>query len=224
VSSNGNNALCWATLREGNAPTVEQLIEMGFDANFVNNKLKTPLILAADFGDTEIVKSLVNMGANPAAQGLMRISFPLFELLLTVLPAIADKKGHTALWYASNRGNKNIASILLSHPAVSQFVNLKSLEHNTTPLFEVVWRNFTPMVPLFLACPRTQSCYMGHSLYLINSNQNADTNVNEPRRSSDGRLHTPLHQALHSKNDVIATWLIDDPRIDIHGTSANRYL
>lgn len=75
----GNSPLCNAILK-GDLATVKKFVEYGTDVNEMSNGL-TPLMLAARYNKIEILKYLVEKGADKKIQ---------------------DERGNTALKYAEN--------------------------------------------------------------------------------------------------------------------------
>ena len=79
VLNYGNSPLCNAILR-GDMATVKKFIEYGTDVNEMSNGL-TPLMFAARYNKLEILKYLIEKGADKQ---------------------IKDERGNTALKYAEN--------------------------------------------------------------------------------------------------------------------------
>jgi len=75
----GNSPLCNAILK-GDLATVKKFVEYGTDVNEMSNGL-TPLMLAARYNKVEIIKYLVEKGADKQ---------------------IKDERGNTAMKYAEN--------------------------------------------------------------------------------------------------------------------------
>jgi len=53
--------------REGDSVAIQQYIQQGGDINMTNEKSYTPFILAAYYGKTQALETLLNLGANACA-------------------------------------------------------------------------------------------------------------------------------------------------------------
>lgn len=109
---------------------IEQFLSMGIDPNSQDSEGKTPLITAAETGDTAIVELLLDKGSDPNIQdkfgktALMRAAEKGHTKAVSTLlqnehtkPNITDKFGKTALIYATDNSDTDIEAILLEHGA-----------------------------------------------------------------------------------------------------------
>jgi len=94
--------------------TLELLLANGADVNLKDRAGRTPLHLAAESADGDIVKLLLNKGANVNAKD--------------------DESGFTALHHAARLGKKNVAELLIARGAD---INAKD-KHGHTPLYTAV--------------------------------------------------------------------------------------
>ena len=107
---------------------IRLLIEMGI-VNFKGKYDWTPLLTAAKFGHTEIVKLLIHYGANVNARDIISITALSFAVssghneIVQLLIAngadinIPDKRGMTALMKAAYKGYIKIAELLINNGA-----------------------------------------------------------------------------------------------------------
>jgi len=102
-----------------------ELILVGADVNAINNDYETALMLAVYKNYKDIVKLLLNKGANPNIQ---------------------DKVGNTALMFAVNKGYKDIVKLLLNKGADP---NLQT-EYGNTALIWATKRTNKDIVKLLL--------------------------------------------------------------------------
>lgn len=75
-------------------PVVRELLAAGANVNETNNRRKTPLMAAAASGNIELIRLLMDNGADP----LLR-----------------DDEDRSALWYAGNAGRQQAFNLLASH-------------------------------------------------------------------------------------------------------------
>jgi uncharacterized protein len=99
-NENGDAALHYA----GCCDLVELLVKSKEDVDIKNRERETPLMIATDHGDKEVVALLLDRGANVDAQ---------------------DIEGRTALMKAATRGYKDIVKVLLQHKANVYLENTK---------------------------------------------------------------------------------------------------
>jgi ankyrin repeat protein len=89
LTSYGNTPLCAAILK-GDLDTVKKFIEYGADINEVSNGM-TPLMFAARYNKTAIVKLLLDKGADKS---------------------VKDEKGNTAIKYAELSNSQDVLTLL----------------------------------------------------------------------------------------------------------------
>ena len=133
---------------------IEQFLSMGIDPNFKNSEGKTPLITAAETGDTAIVELILEKGIDPNIQdkfgktALIRAAEKGHTKAVSALlqnehtkPNITDKFGKTALMYTTDNGYTDTTEILLKHGADP---NIKA---ELSPGLKLVWEGRIQLKP-----------------------------------------------------------------------------
>lgn len=186
----GQTALFMATLKEQN-DVVKYLIEKGAKVNVRNRYGVSPLLLCSEAGNEELVKMLVNAGAD------INMS-PSGELAIEHILA-----GQTPLYGAAKKGHLNICKFLIDH---GSNIDAETMT-GATPLYTAVEENHFSIVKLLIdsganvnKCPQgvwakeiniaNQSCLLLACMknnseiaeYLINNG--ADVNLFNDRGSS----------------------------------------
>ena len=149
----------------GNAREVGNLLKSGIDIEctyrdiYLGDVGRTPLHKAAFKGNTEIVKMLLEAGANPNKAD-KEAKTPLHEAVISgrrpeivkllldtgADPTKADLDGRTPLYWAALMGHKNMVKFLLD----AGILPTKADHGGRTPLFHAVLLGNTEMVNLFL--------------------------------------------------------------------------
>ncbi|NOR68565.1 MAG: hypothetical protein GQ532_02515, partial [Methylomarinum sp.] len=132
ISQNGssNELDIFTAAREGDSAAITKYVLQGGDINRVNAKSYTPFILAAYYGQTEALETLLQLGANACAldnkgsNAFMGVAFKghlqVAKWLLENTPCAVDHQNHagqTALMMASLFGREQIIKLLLQYGA-----------------------------------------------------------------------------------------------------------
>ena len=134
-------------LKDGNLAAVEQLIESGdiqlvFQDRLDHNKLKTPLILSSQHGNTNLVKTLLEAGAE--------------------VDQVVEGDLITALEYACFYGHDSMVKVLLKNGSKPNGID-KYGKATGIPLAEAVKRhhgNIVKMLLLHGADPNMDDCHL----------------------------------------------------------------
>jgi ankyrin repeat protein len=133
----GRTAIHVAARQAGTAEIVRLLLDKGADANDKDQAGATPLLLAAESGDLNTVKLLVERGADVQHRASPGFGAPRFG---TLAPSFVSAKpsgefgGETALTMAVAAGHKDVVQYLLSKGAKPNL----TLVGNFTPLTAAV--------------------------------------------------------------------------------------
>lgn len=215
--------------QNGHLKMVQFLLERNVIVDAVEEDGATALWLACQEGYTEIVKLLLDAGANPSAETVQSGCRPLHQAcqnghLETVKLLVSrgvsidygGKKGATGLWLACQQGHTEIVRYLMELGANT---NVRSVKSGRAPLHQacqnghdaVVWlllRSFNVEIdvaeedgvtPLWLACQQ------GHTEIvkrLLELGANPDATSIQSRRST-------LHQASQNGNEEIVSLLLE---------------
>jgi hypothetical protein len=128
VRSSGKNSTdIFDAAVNGNTEFVISYIKSGGDANAVKSDGVTPLMLAAYFGRTDVMKLLIDAGADVNLKDnissetalMMASSRGRVEAVRLLIGARANvnarnRDGRTALMYANGKGYSDIAKLLIS--------------------------------------------------------------------------------------------------------------
>lgn len=145
-----------------NISEIRRLVDAGADVNVKNKYGATPIYMASENGQTEIVKLLlaanadVNtaepiLGTTPLMAACMDGFTEVVKLLLTANPEmniVDNTNGWTALTVASIEGNPEVVKLLL---AANADVNIAGKRKGMTPLIAASMRGYTEIVKLLLA-------------------------------------------------------------------------
>lgn len=113
------------------------LLEQGADVNHVNHLGDSPLILAANNGNRQVVRSLLTHHANPnhenkygdtpLTKAMNRDGRPMVELLLENGMDVnyTNKDGMTALSMAKSSDDTEMAEMLLAHGAIDNAMDVE---------------------------------------------------------------------------------------------------
>jgi ankyrin repeat protein len=190
---------------------VEFLIAKGADVNAKNNEGQTPVDVAVSQNHSEIVKLLIEKGADVSLHAAARQG--LLEKLKELIGKgsdinAADSSGQTALHYAARRGHKKIVELLLVNGANVNTKDSKGL----TPAEMAMTRLRTQITKLLVDNNADIS-----SIHLAAFEGNLakvktflQRGINIKTQDSDGR--TPLHYAATAD---VAEFLISKGA-DIH--------
>ena len=137
-------------IKDGNLATIEQLIETGdiqlvFQDQLDNNKLKTALILSSQHGNTNLVEALLQAGAE--------------------VDQVVEGDLTTALEYACFYGHDSVVKVLLKNGSKPNGID-KYGKATGIPLAEAVKRhrgNIVKMLLLHGADPSMVDCHLGLS-------------------------------------------------------------
>ncbi len=143
-SHEGVTALMIAARCNGSAPLVRYLLSKGADPKAADAMGGTALMRAAQAGNTEVVRLLIERGADVNTQPPPGFALPRFGRP-PKFPA--DAKGVTPLVLAAAGGNAETVRLLLDHGADPHAKALGSV----TPLAAAAWRNEPEMIKLLLA-------------------------------------------------------------------------
>ena len=128
--------------REGNSIAIKNHVQRGGDINITNAKAYTPFILAAYYGQSQALETLLNLNAMPCAvdkkgsNAFMGVAFKghlqVAKWLLENTACNVNHQnyaGQTALMMASLFGREDMIRLLLKHGANP---NLKDRQGNTS--------------------------------------------------------------------------------------------
>ena len=188
--------------RKGNSEKVCHILAIGVDPNCKSNKSKyTPLYWAIIKNHTEVVKLLLQAGADPnqVIGGLMvgRRDLPL-DLAVTC-------------------GNKDVVQLLLKAGADASVENDIAILQRETPLFWAAGRGHTDVVKQLLnagAESNWTNCQGDSSLHLAAIGGHKDMvtlllNAGaDPNKASD-KERTPLHEAAKRGHKDVVQLLLD---------------
>lgn len=118
-------------IRKRDRLAVQRMLQEDYPINAKDSSGRTPLMIAAGLGYTEIVDDLLAEGAD-------------VHLLDSVL-------GASALHYAAQGGSVEVAKLLLEQGA---HLNLQAPTHGVTPLMNAVWHQHYPMAHYLLSQER----------------------------------------------------------------------
>lgn len=192
---------CWAgvnddfrqALKNEDFSHIEELVQRGADVNLTFDNGKTPLMVAAKHGQSELVTALLASGADVNATTDNGGTALMFSAIRGDLPTIEVLLSHgadtnalakfrwTALMIASVKGHAGAAKILLEHGADG---NARDA-YGWTPLMRAVYENRGEVVSVLL--------------------ENSSIDVN----SRDDQSITALHLAAVKGYAPIARMLID---------------
>ena len=226
----------------GNFSKLKQIVASGIDVNNARNEHNaTPLFMAAHEKYTEIVKYLLEKGADPNIKIKLGAT-PLFvavqkqpdvEIIESLLkagadPNIQDHEGSTPLIIAaSENGNKKTAQLLIDHNARVDLANDK----NITALYFAAQNGYTQFVKILIdagadtdiameqgATPLFIAAQLGHNKIaemLIRAG--ADQTI-----ALDNGM-TPKKIAVENGHDDIAAMLLDEPETEEAGEDQNLF-
>ena len=130
--------------REGDNAAIINYVQQGGDVNTTNTKSYTPFILAAYYGHTQALETLLNLGAdacaidNKGSNAFMGVAFKGHQqvakwLLENTICNVNHQNyaGQTALMMASLFGREEMIKLLLKHGAK---VDLTDYQGNTSVL------------------------------------------------------------------------------------------
>ncbi len=158
-SQEKQNLLCYY-VQQNQPEEVEHLLNRGADPNDFDESGYTAVMYAADIGNMQIVKMLMDAGANPNFNPLYDSEPPaLHAAVLKKNPELVDllllyditdvnftdSVGRTALFQAVYYGDKECADVLLFHGA-----NPESGSVKYTPLQTAAYFNDTAMIKILL--------------------------------------------------------------------------
>jgi len=206
ASTNGVTPLMVA-ISKGYRDIIEVLLDAGANVQTVNDRGISPLFLAANENQTEMVRLLISYSSSPAefvnltsANGdttlllAAREGFPdIVKVLLGAGsdPCIVDKEGRTALFcaaaqYQATEDNRmEVVRLLVGHPSAAEFVNLAG------------GSGFTPLALV------TKSGSPGIVNVLLDAGA-------DPRAVFKEGM-TALHQAVASNNKKVVRALVSHP-------------
>ncbi len=187
--------------------TLRLLIIAGVDVNTTNTTGKTPLFLAADEGNIDCVKLLLEAEGININQADKDNETPLYRAaknghtecvrLLLAAKGInvnqANEDNETPLYCAANEGHTECVRLLLAAEGIN--VN-QADKDNETPILRAARRNRTEALKLLLAAP------------------GIDCNL------TDRQGDTPLHEAIAFGHTECAQLLLSRPGVDINSANA----
>ena len=115
VDDKGKTALYYA-IKDKEWDAIDQLLDMGADLNAETPEGKTLLDCAIEEGDPDVIAALLDEQSATLPRAAAAGKFDLVLELLTADGVDVDKvdrKGHTALYYAKQAGNKNVIEKLI---------------------------------------------------------------------------------------------------------------
>ncbi|XP_053443625.1 kinase D-interacting substrate of 220 kDa isoform X5 [Nycticebus coucang] len=146
-------------VEEENIPALKALLEKCKDVDERNECGQTPLMIAAEQGNLEIVKELIKNGANcnledldnwtalisASKEGHVHIVEELLKCGVNL--EHRDMGGWTALMWACYKGRTDVAELLLSHGANP---NVTGLQYSVYPIIWAAGRGHADIVQLLL--------------------------------------------------------------------------
>ncbi len=122
VSAEEMSEQFWAAARKGDAARVRELLARGVDVNTKFRYDQTALFYAAERGHSEVVKVLLDYGANVNIRQTLWGSTPLEEAasrghtaIVEMLLAKGAEGVDKALWWAAHRGHVETVKAVLAH-------------------------------------------------------------------------------------------------------------
>jgi ankyrin repeat protein len=145
-SKEGRTALLVATRQSGSAETIRALVAKGADPNATDALGGTALMLAAETGDVEVVKLLIEKGANMNQQASPGFGMPRIGNAPNGPPP-DPATGYTALIAAGEAGNLEVVKLLLEKGADPN----RRMVMGFTPLMMATQRGDVEAMRLLLA-------------------------------------------------------------------------
>lgn len=226
IQVDGETALTQAVTKE-DLSTVRQLIFEGASVNQANNIKHTPLQLASILGNIEIVRLLLDAGADPSTVCEDNGYTPLdvaavlgnrkvVELLTKGRPQDLHRKnlmGETPLHLATEFGRLEVAKFLLEQRVNPDIIN----ENENTPLHIAASKGHLDFIDLLLenkanpdlqrkldgCTPLHAAAFSGH-LDVVNTLLDHGVNLN----ALDNTGNTPLHLAAYKGYKATAESLV----------------
>ncbi|MDC7124330.1 MAG: ankyrin repeat domain-containing protein [Spirochaetales bacterium] len=211
LNDNLKKGFLFAGCIDENIPLVSQLVDESIDLGVTDNRGKTPLHHATSTGSTELVKLLVDAGANLDSLDSQGSSpfFSMFgyrskevdgdyardlaskrcEVAKLLIERGADYKatnrnGETLVYYAIERGNRDMLNLFISK---GLSVNTNDI-NKSSPLIRVV----------AIGIPEERMIEFADILLKHGADINYKFNV----QGSDKNLYTPLHFAAINNADI----------------------
>jgi ankyrin repeat protein len=209
----------------GYAETTNDLLNIGFDANYTSDQGQTPLHVAATRGNVNIAKQLHAKGAQLEAQtnnavtplycavNNRRLEFVTWLLYLDTNVNCADKNGWTPVHLAASSGQLNIAKQLYAKGAQLEAKTISGI----TPLYDAVNKGQFEIATWLLERNANPNCVneKGWSpLHLAASEGHIDLAKQLATKGAHLNAQTksgmsPLHQAVIKERSEIVTWLLE---------------
>ena len=152
-----------SAITEGDEEKTRELFAHSYDVNCKDKDGFTPLLLAARYRKENVLRLLLEKGANPGAKcnkgqttlhllavsPELPISETMIDLLLKTRPPfdLRDDEGVTPLMDACAAGEQLLATKLINHGA-----NIRAISHTgRSPLHYAAWKGKAHMIPLLIA-------------------------------------------------------------------------
>jgi ankyrin repeat protein len=200
----------------GHEAIVRYLVDQNIDVDAVNLQGATALHHAANHGYVEIMRLLLQKGANINAvmpernlsvlhMTIMGESKAALECLLTWLikpdTEARDDRGYTALHYAVLQPSKELSELLLRHGADSNAFG----EENITPLEKAV-REQPEMVPLLVEYGADAALKRPDGLFVLMITAYEDDSKMVEQLMKNQKSLDPLLEALEKARGLVTQW------------------
>lgn len=226
ASKEGRTALLIASRQAGSSATIRLLMKHGAKADARDALGGTALMMAAETGDIEMVRLLLDAGIDVNARAEALYGAPRFDALPPNMPKPAKSSGVDALMMASVTNNREIAKLLLERgatPKTKTFMGwtalLMAVRHGDLELVrmlinhgaDVNAREFRGATPLILAAAADGTKPEVLQLLL---EKGADPDVRDRFRNRTAKEWADLRRATSEPSEVAVTPVKGTPNND----------